>query len=170
MRVTYPASCWQQCGEVGCLSHVIILSLYTSFVEKWAVCHTCYGTVALLRPFWNNIFQILSTLIGHTVNPSIGLAILHICLKDVPITYWTLALYIPLAAKLNISSSWQNTTPPSIESVIADINYQCFMERVMSQMSNSLLKFEKAWNPQLNSPMNSINWESFSCVPKLVLE
>lgn len=76
--------------------------------------------LSLYPSFWNKIFQLLSTLIGQTVNPLIDIAILHIGLKNLPNACRILALHIHLAAKLNITRRWHNRTPPSLQSFIAD--------------------------------------------------
>lgn len=68
-------------------------------------------------------------------------AILHVGITDISALHRTLIIHLLLAAKFIIIRHWKQFIPPTLQAVIADINYQCYMERALAFHRQVLPKF-----------------------------
>lgn len=112
-------ACWRTCGNSGSSLHI------------WWTCPQ-------LKPFWNALTRLLSSILRTSVSLSPQLVLLVLGLDSWPPTTHTVLTHVLIATRLAIVRKWKFPDPPSIKEVILLLNNHCLMEFMFAKAHGTL--------------------------------
>lgn len=123
---TIPPTCWRCGADRGTLLHI------------WWDCN-------LIRPFWQEINQLITQITTFQMAPSPALYLLHHTHASLRSYKKSLTLHLINAANLCIPALWRNTTPPTVQDWIRRVDRIADMENLISQSTDHPTKFYVTW-------------------------
>lgn len=126
----YPSQssmCWHNCGQVGNLYHIL-----------WS----CKS----LTSFWNQIFSLISSIIGILTSPNPTLALLNLDIVNFPPPFRLVIAHILLASRMVIIRHWKE------KQISQPVWGDCISQPYLGVWKKGFIKcvsakFEKIWQP-----------------------
>lgn len=119
--------CWRNCGLRGHLLHM-------------------FWECPCLTSFWNQVFQLISSITGIITTPNPALAILHIGIETFPYEMRSIVSYILLVACSLVLCTWKNTPTANITDVTRLVQQHYTFERLLAINSLKCEKLDKIWS------------------------
>lgn len=119
--------CWRSCGSVGTLLHI-------------------FWTWSLLRPFWDAILALISSIIIKLCPATPEFALLLIRIENIPPSFRTIVCNILHAAHLTVARYWKSNLIPNLLEVNAIVSDIYLYERTLAWHRGASSSFQSTWS------------------------